>query len=66
MFTNSDQGLLGHDRILASPDARRLHATVRPQECDLVRIQAGLWTSGLYWDAVNNSRLSLTVKEGQS
>ena len=49
----SYQGLLGEDRLLTTPDCRRIHAMVRGNGADLVVLEAGLGISGLYWGPVH-------------
>lgn len=45
--------LLGEDRMLTTPDGRRLRTMVRGDGTDLVVLEAGLGISGLYWGAVH-------------
>jgi pimeloyl-ACP methyl ester carboxylesterase len=49
----SYQGLLGEDRLITTPDGRRIYTMVRGNGPDLVVLEAGLGISGLYWGPVH-------------
>lgn len=49
------RGLLGEDRLIATPDGRSLRVMIAGDGDDLVVLEAGLGMSGLYWGPVHHA-----------